>query len=130
MKCLPMWCLGLCLLVKVGGAAVLGEHHGQERVLHGKRLSDKEHHLDGEDGHEDDFDYDHEAFLGADEAHEARHGETAAARHSGEATQRQYRYYGGPRPRAASIRNTRTSGIPVTRIFRYRYAMVSRSAGG
>ena len=64
-----MWWLSLCLLLRLGGAAVLGEHHGQERVLHGKRLSDRDHHLDDE-GHEEDFDYDHEAFLGADEAHE------------------------------------------------------------
>ena len=64
-----MWWFSLCLLLRLGGAAVLGEHHGQERVLHGKRLSDRDHHLDDE-GHEEDFDYDHEAFLGADEAHE------------------------------------------------------------
>jgi len=49
--------------------AVLGEHHGQDRVLHGQKLSQKEHHLDGEGHDEDgDFDYDHEAFLGEDAA--------------------------------------------------------------
>ena len=46
MKSLSLWCLGLCL-VGLTQSAVLGggEHHGQDRVLHGKKLSEKAHHL-------------------------------------------------------------------------------------
>ena len=46
MQSLPLWCLGLCL-VRLTQSAVLGggEHHGQDRVLHGKKLSEKAHHL-------------------------------------------------------------------------------------
>ena len=46
MKSLTLWCLGLCL-VGLTQSAVLGggEHHGQDRVLHGKKLSEKAHHL-------------------------------------------------------------------------------------
>ena len=44
-------------------AASLDSEKEHDRVLHGKSLSDKEHHDDL------DHDYDHEAFLG-DEAHE------------------------------------------------------------
>ena len=59
----------------VGSAAVNGEgeaakDHG-DRVLHGRDLSGKEHYH--EDGAEHDADYDHEAFLGADEAEEFDH---------------------------------------------------------
>jgi len=72
MKSLPLLCLGLCL-ARLTQSAVLGggEHHGQDRVLHGKKLSEKAHHLndDGHDYVDDDHDYDHEAFLGED-AHE------------------------------------------------------------
>ena len=54
------------------GASVNGEDGPtHDRVIHGERLSKKEHyHGDGEDEDEHDADYDHEAFLGADEAHE------------------------------------------------------------
>ena len=38
--------------------------HESERVLHGRPLSGKEHHDD------EDHDYDHEAFLGEDQAAE------------------------------------------------------------
>lgn len=41
----------------------------KDRVIHGKKLSEKEHYAgDADDVH--DYDYDHEAFLGADEARE------------------------------------------------------------
>ena len=40
----------------------------KDRVVREKKLSDKEHFAG--DDHEHDFDYDHEAFLGHDEARE------------------------------------------------------------
>ena len=38
----------------------------KDRVIHGEKLSDKEHYA----GQDHDYDYDHEAFLGTDEARE------------------------------------------------------------
>ena len=43
----------------------------RNRVIQGEKLSEKEHfHAEGEDESFHDADYDHEAFLGRDEAHE------------------------------------------------------------
>ena len=53
----------LTVLISSCLAASLDSEKDHDRVLHGKPLSDKEHHDDL------DHDYDHEAFLG-DEAHE------------------------------------------------------------
>ena len=48
-------------------ASVDNNHkHGQDRVISDNKLSDKEHY----EGEHHDYDYDHEAFLGADEARE------------------------------------------------------------
>jgi len=52
------------LLIQVWGGPTLEHEKDHERVLHGKPLSEKEHHDDL------DHDYDHEAFLGHDQAAE------------------------------------------------------------
>lgn len=48
-------------------ASVDNSKHGSERVVHDRKLSEKQH-FDGDHVH--DYDYDHEAFLGKDEARE------------------------------------------------------------
>ena len=48
-------------------ASVDNSKHGSERVVPDRKLSDKQH-FDGDHVH--DYDYDHEAFLGKDEARE------------------------------------------------------------
>lgn len=72
------WNVLIILLLGISmtqGASVTGaEEKLHDRVIHAEKLSDKEHfqHHDGEE--DEDFihdpDYDHEAFLGKDEAHE------------------------------------------------------------
>jgi len=64
---LVLWCLVPALFLSPASGAVLNDGpHGENRVLHGQKLSEHDHY--DEEGHED-FDYDHEAFLG-EEAHE------------------------------------------------------------
>ena len=62
----------LCAIGVIKCASVTGaEDKLHDRVVHGQKLSEKEHFEhdgDGDDVH--DPDYDHEAFLGRDEAHE------------------------------------------------------------
>jgi len=58
-------CLFVTLMTFVSPAAVDQKDH--DRILHGRPLSDKQHHDDIE-GEEADYDYDHEAFLGQDVA--------------------------------------------------------------
>ncbi len=61
-----------CAIGVIKCASVTGaEEKLHDRVIHGQKLSEKEHFEhdgDGDDVH--DPDYDHEAFLGRDEAHE------------------------------------------------------------
>ena len=54
--------IALVTLVTIANAGVV-DHGESKRVLSSKPLSDKERHED-----EGDFDYDHEAFLGEDQA--------------------------------------------------------------
>lgn len=56
----------ILVISKLGLGASLDHEKQNDRVIHGRPLSDKERHLDDED---DDHEYDHEAFLG-DEADE------------------------------------------------------------
>ena len=59
----------LLILIALAGSVVVESAKLHDRILRGEKLSDKEHFIG--DGHEDhDADYDHEAFLGRDEAHE------------------------------------------------------------
>lgn len=67
---LKLTVLLLALAASPAFSAAVGDEaadHHSERVLHGKDLSGKEHFHDGD---EHDADYDHEAFLGEDAAHE------------------------------------------------------------
>lgn len=60
---LPLFAV-CCLLLQVLGGPTLEHEKDHERQLHGRPLSDKQHH------DELDHDYDHEAFLGHDQAAE------------------------------------------------------------
>ena len=60
-----LWCL--LWTITTHGASEDNKHHGwHDRILHDLKLSDKEHFH----GQDQDYTYDHEAFLGADEARE------------------------------------------------------------
>ena len=61
------WCCLFLLFILTVDSASVDSKHGHERVVHDRKLSHKEHFHDGQ---EHDYDYDHEAFLGADEARE------------------------------------------------------------
>jgi Ca2+-binding EF-hand superfamily protein len=55
----------LLILPTVLHTASVDSNHGKDRVIHGEKMSNKEHDHDA-----GDYDYDHEAFLGVDEARE------------------------------------------------------------
>ena len=69
-KCFLLVFLWLAVSLQAKTASVDSKHHGSERVLRERaerKLSDKEH-IEGD--HHGDYDYDHDAFLGVDEARE------------------------------------------------------------
>lgn len=64
---MKQWCCLFLLFILTVDSASVDSKHGHERVVNDRKLSHKEHFHDGQ---EHDYDYDHEAFLGADEARE------------------------------------------------------------
>ena len=63
---MKQWSYVFLLYIFTVDSASVDSKHGHDRVVSDRKLSHKEH-FHGEDH---DFDYDHEAFLGADEARE------------------------------------------------------------
>ena len=69
-----LFVLALCVTVVVIDSASVPEADGRlhDRVIRGGKLSEREHfeHEEGLEEEVHDADYDHEAFLGKDQAHE------------------------------------------------------------
>ena len=67
-----LFIFSICVTVAVIQSASVPDSDGRlhDRVIRGGKLSEREHfeHEEGDDVH--DADYDHEAFLGKDDAHE------------------------------------------------------------
>ena len=65
-----LFIFSICVTVAVIQSASVPDSDGRlhDRVIRGGKLSEKEHFEHDDDAH--DSDYDHEAFLGKDDAHE------------------------------------------------------------